>query len=423
MDQGLLERVLEISRNMASTRTLEPLLSYAMGEAINLVGAERGYIVLVVDNDELDFRVTSDADGNPLKDAQDQISNSILNEVIQSGEPLVLQDALTSEFGAASSVIELKLRSVMCVPLITSGLILGAIYVENRTVTGMFNQADLAPLTLFANQAGVAIENAMLNAQLEARVSSRTQELKQALEQLEEDWKEAQEINQKRTTILGNIAHDIRSPLVVVSSTLNLMEDGTLGEISEEQRYWVGKSIEATNHAMALIEDVFDLAKLEMGQFSFNPQSTDMNSFMKLLYEIGMGLPWSEDVEFNLNVMGELPELSVDVTLLNRILFNLMSNSLKFTTEGFVLLYADYDDKNQHILFGVRDTGEGIPPDRIDRLFQRFSQVDENPTRRKQGTGLGLSIARELIELHNGKIWAENHPEGGADFKFTIPVN
>jgi PAS domain S-box-containing protein len=188
MEQNLLQYILDISRHMAETRDLALLLDRVMDEAIRLVGAERGYMVLVQPGGVLDFRVQRGPDGEVLEDAKDQVSRSILSQVVDTGQPLVLRDATQDpHFGAAESVVILGLRSIMCVPLVSRGDTIGAIYVENRSIRGRFRQEDAIPLVLFANQAAVAIENARLfqnlqkaHDELETRVEERTAELSEA---------------------------------------------------------------------------------------------------------------------------------------------------------------------------------------------------------------------------------------------------
>jgi PAS domain S-box-containing protein len=195
MDQDLLEHILNVSRRMAETRDLTPLLNDVMDEAIKLVGAERGYVVLVRPNGSLDFRVKRGQVGQALENSEDQVSRSILNQVIDTSQPLILRDAEHDpRFEEAESVVILKLRSVMCVPLISGGDTIGAIYVENRSIRDRFSEDDLPPLILFANQAAVAVENARLfqelqksHDELEVRVEERTAELQVAIKQLEQE--------------------------------------------------------------------------------------------------------------------------------------------------------------------------------------------------------------------------------------------
>jgi signal transduction histidine kinase len=424
MDQGILERVLNLSRRMAETRSLNALLNIAMEEAMSLVGAERGYIVLVESDRSLNFRVKRGEDGNEVQDAEDQISTSILSQVIETSKPLVLRDATDDpNWRRSKSVVALQLRSVMCVPLITHGATIGAIYVENRTVKGRFREEDLAPLTFFANQAAVSIENAALNDALEERVAARTRELEQAKAQVERSWTEAIEANRLRTVLLGNIAHDLRSPLSIIIQSLHMMKEGEFGEVNEDQIDWIGKSLDTAMYILKLTEDVFDLTKIEMGGLALHRQTVDLETFMRKTYNIGLGLPWTEGVEFQLDLAPDLPSVSIDPVRISQVLINLLSNAVKFTEKGSVTLHAEYLPDDNKVLISVSDTGEGIPADKIDQLFQRFQQVDPDRRRRQSGTGLGLAISRDLVEMHGGRIWVESTLGVGSTFKFTLPVS
>lgn len=176
-------------------RYFAPLLHFATTEAIKLTGAERGYVVLPRPDGSLDFRVKLDRQGNEVKQAEDQISKTVLTKVLQSGEPLLLRDAMTDEqFSESLSVMNLNLRSVMCAPLIAQGKNIGALYVENRSIRGRFKEENLLPLVLFANQAAAAIENAALNEALEAKVIERTKALGNTMTRLEAEIEERRRI-------------------------------------------------------------------------------------------------------------------------------------------------------------------------------------------------------------------------------------
>lgn len=423
MDRDLLEHILEVSRRMAETRALTPLLNYVMDEAITLAGAERGYVVLVEPDGTLDFHVKRGKDGRELDDADDQISKSVLNQVVETGQPLVLRDAMSDpRFRGATSVAMLKLRSIMCVPLIARGDAIGAIYVENRSVQGRFNNDDLPPLTLFANQAAVAIENATLNEELEARVAHRTKELKQAMIQVEQGWAEAVEANRLRTVWLNKVIHDLRAPLVIASGSLSMLQDGGFGRLNPKQLEWVTKSLETVMHVKNLTNDLFDLSRLEVGAITLHRETLDLEEFLQNIYDIGLGLPWPQDVEFTLDITPPLPRLSIDTLRIRQVLLNLLSNAHKFTSKGSVTLLARALPGEDAVLLGVCDTGEGIDPNKQEQLFERFQQVDHNVERRRQGAGLGLAICRELVEMHDGRIWVESTPDVGSNFLFTLPL-
>jgi len=184
----VLENLLHITRRMAETRTLDSLLDYAMGQVLEFVGAETGYLILVNHDGALDFRVKRSRSGQDIEKPGEQISRTIFDRVIARRESVILADALVApDFQSSKSVQGLRLRSVMCAPLTSRGGTLGAIYVENRAEHGIFDAGDLQSLEFFASQAAVCIENAMLNDGLEAQVAARTIELVQVNEQLRQE--------------------------------------------------------------------------------------------------------------------------------------------------------------------------------------------------------------------------------------------
>ena len=423
VDQDLLTQILEISRRMSEIRTLTPLLNYVMDEVIALVGAERGYIVLIQPDGSPDYRIKRGSDGQTLDDSEDQVSKSVFRQVVETGQPLVLRDAMSNpDFSGAESVALLKLRSIMCVPLISRGEIIAAIYVENRSISGRFSEEDLPLLTLFANQAAVAIENAVLNDDLEARVAARTYELEQAMAQVEQGWYEAIEANRLRTVWLNNVMHDLRAPLVIASGSLSLLQDGGFGNLNAKQLEWIGKSLKMVLDVKNLTNDLFDLSGLEVGGMALRREVVVPEEFLRNIYDIGLGLPWPEEVTLELEISLPLPEISIDPLRIRQVLLNLLSNALKFTAQGSVTLHACFQADTNEIRFGVTDTGEGIPADKLDHLFERFHQVDENPERRRLGAGLGLAICYELIEKHGGRIWVESTLGEGSNFMFTLPL-
>jgi diguanylate cyclase (GGDEF)-like protein/PAS domain S-box-containing protein len=186
LNQETLHKLLEISRNMAENRFLDPLLEYAIDVALELFGAEYGYLVIRREGGAIDVRVRKDKFGNQLEIPSEHLSKTILEKVFETRAPVLTADAIVDpNFQVSQSVKSLRLRSVMCVPLLSHENILGAIYIENRSEKGVFKKSDLLPLQYLAAQAAVSIENALINEELEARVSQRTAELNQVVTRLE----------------------------------------------------------------------------------------------------------------------------------------------------------------------------------------------------------------------------------------------
>ncbi|HIE56951.1 MAG TPA: sensor histidine kinase, partial [Anaerolineales bacterium] len=226
MDRKTLERLLEIGEQLSRTRSLQPLLHYTMEVAIDLVGAECGYLVWLNDDGSFTYKVCIDQNGQHIPTPDEQISHTILQDVIQQKSPLVVYDAMSDPgLQNSQSVTDLKLRSVLCVPLISKGEALGGFYVENRSQSNLFTEDDIQPLEFLASQVTAAIENALLNEDLERRIANRTAELEQALQKVEQSLEDALELDRMRTTFFAMVAHDIRAPLTTIIFALNLLRE------------------------------------------------------------------------------------------------------------------------------------------------------------------------------------------------------
>jgi signal transduction histidine kinase len=421
MEIDRLEKILAISQEMARNRALNPLLDYAMDMAIDLFHAEYGYLVLTDQAGNIDISVKRDFRQRDVPHPEEQLSFSILREVIAERRPVLTMDAVVDpRYTSRQSVQMLQLRSVMCVPLITRDAAIGAFYIENRTVTSVFGDDDLKLLTLFANQSAVAIENARLNDHLEEVVASRTVQLEQAVADLERSWVDVVEHNRLRSELMLNVAHDLRSPLSIVIMTMSMMEAGELGETTLDQRTLLRSALDAASHVNNLINDLFEMGNLEQNHIELKPEPVALDDYLKEIYETGAMLGWSPAIDFRLELAPDLPVVVLDTTRIRQVVFNLITNAMKFTQFGAVTLYADTAAAHDRVMIGVRDTGIGIPADELDLVFDRFRRSTRSGT--VKGTGLGLAICKSLVELHHGSIWVESPPQGGSDFKFALPL-
>ncbi|MEM8857435.1 MAG: LuxR C-terminal-related transcriptional regulator [Chloroflexota bacterium] len=219
--QELFEYVIDVSRRMAEIRKPKELNKYVIDQVISFVGAEIGHLLVIDSDGELDFKATNQSSDAAVREIQqDDISQTILSIVIDDKTPIVLGNAvLDPRFSNSKSVLRHQLRSVMCVPLITQEKVVGAIYVENRSVQGRFRREDIGPLTLFANQAAVSIENANLYSTLETRVQKRTAEL--------------DEMNQKMVLMMGQLVES-KKAVEVANEALEVRVSERTASLEEE---------------------------------------------------------------------------------------------------------------------------------------------------------------------------------------------
>ncbi len=416
----LLDFVLRVSRQMAESHSLAPLLAYTIDQVLTLVGAERGYIVLKHADGSIDFRIGRDNQGQDLTDAADEISSSVLEEVVQTGKSVVLSDAMHDpQFGQAISVMTLRLRSIMCVPLITRNTTIGAIYVENRSIRGRFRDSDLAPLQLFANQAAIAIENTELIENLRIANDHLT------------------ELDELKNNFIILVSHELKTPLTAVSTNAQLMNMiiEKAGLINDPMLSRTAVNLDkATNRMEHVIDEILQFFRIASGQLELVLQPVRLQDVILPVVKNLATVCDERTLTINVTDMQSLPLIEADAVKLKTVFQNIIGNAVKFTPDGGdISIEAACPDDN-HVEIMVKDTGIGVPPTEQQRVFDMFHVLGSLSTHstsksafRGGGFGLGLPIARGIVEAHQGSIRLESNGYDetvlpGTVCRVTLPV-
>jgi signal transduction histidine kinase len=240
-------------------------------------------------------------------------------------------------------------------------------------------------------------------------------------EELQESYRRLQEVEKLRDDLTNMIIHDLRTPLTSVIAGMQTLEG--VGDLDEIQREMVGIAIVGGETLLSMINDLLDVEKMESGSMQLDYTVLDAANLVSSALSQVASLCESKNLKLVRQIATGLPALAGDENKLRRTLVNLLGNAIKFTPEGGTLtVELRMSEDRQSLVFSVCDTGEGIPADAFERIFEKFGQVASRRAGRMMSTGLGLTFCKLAIEAHGGHIGVESVPGQGSTFCFAVPL-
>jgi PAS domain S-box-containing protein len=318
--------------------------------------------------------------------------------VVEQRQPLLIEDVRSEFLESVAQGPEhlqalrcIRPSSLMVVPLLMRGQLLGTIALVSSTQSRVYGPGDLRLALAFADRAAVAIENARL-------------------------YRASGDATQLRDQVLGIVAHDLRNPLSTI-----LLNAAALRRHGPDPERRSQKRAEAIHRAATrmnrLIQDLLDVAVMESGQLTIERARLSARDLIVGAVDMQRPLASSLSLELRVDLDREVPDILGDRDRLLQVFDNLIGNAIKFTNAGGCITVGG-TSRDQEVIFHVADTGPGITPENLPRVFDRFWQATST---NRQGAGLGLPITKGIVEAHGGRIWVESTPHRGTKFSFTIP--
>jgi two-component system CheB/CheR fusion protein len=248
--------------------------------------------------------------------------------------------------------------------------------------------------------------------------------LEKAHEELKELAAELKRTAQVKSEFLANMSHELRTPLNSINGFSEVLYDETFGPLNEKQKKYVNNVLTSGKHLLLLINQILDMAKVEAGKMKLSLSSLPMKTLLNDISMLVADMVSKKKIEMSLEIAEGLPNIEADELKVKEIIYNLFSNAVKFTPEGGKIgMRASARKADSEIEVVVWDTGVGIAPENMEKIFEGFFRVDTPYSRVTEGTGLGLPLSKKLVELHGGKLFVESEGlDRGTLVRFTLPI-
>jgi two-component system, NtrC family, sensor kinase len=401
----------EVGRAVSSTLDLETVLRTIVSHAVQLTGTEGGSIYEYdAAAEEFEIRATLNF-AEEIVEAQRTIRPrkgegvvgllGVTREVVQV--PDITAEGYSSRM--RDTLVRAGIRSLLAVPLLREDELIGGLVVTRRQA-GVFAPEVTELLRTFAAQSALAIQNARL------------------FREIEDKSRQLEVADRHKSEFLANMSHELRTPLnAIIGYSEMLQEDAT--DLGAEQFTDDLRKINAAGkHLLELINAVLDLSKIEAGKMELYLESFDAATLIRDIVAVIQPLAAKNTNRLDVRCPDTVGTMRADLTKVRQALFNLLSNACKFTERGTVGLTVTREalDGQDWMVFGVTDTGIGMTPEQLAKLFEAFSQADAATTRRFGGTGLGLALSRRLCRMMGGDVSVESEAGRGSTFTIRLPV-
>jgi signal transduction histidine kinase/CheY-like chemotaxis protein len=388
----------EFNKTLSSTVNVDELLQQVMQVAQKETKADRVLLYLLDKSEEL--RLHGQFSSQPPPGDALEVGRELAQRCVKEQTQVVVGGDVPSSPALAEIAGWLHAQALIANPLVAQTQVIGAIILLKEGPGSAFASSDPEFLSVLAGQAATAIEN--------ARLFAETQRAYEELKQLD----------RMKSEFINIAAHELRTPLAILMGYASLLEEESAGS----QRHSLEIILRNAMKLRSLIDDMLNLRYLETGQTHLKPEEVNLCELIEEAFADLSPLAESKGHTVYIDAPRNFPTLIADRQKISLVMVNLISNAIKFTNDGGTITVTARLDGDQAIV-SVIDSGIGIPSGELERIFERFYQVEDSLTREHEGIGLGLAIVKGMVELCGGKIWVESALGVGSTFSFSIPLH
>jgi len=408
---GQLTALGEVGQAISSTLDLETMLKTVVSRAVQLAGLDGGSIFEFDEKaEEFQLRATENVHGEylaMLRTTPIRKGVGAIGRAGQTGEPVQIPDIQDKSFKTPlrDALIRAGYRAVLVVPLLREGRVIGVLSVTRKS-SGPFAPEVIDLLKTFASQSALAIQNARL------------------FREIEEKGKQLQAASQMKSQFLANMSHELRTPLNAIIGVTEMLHEDAVDLKREDELEPLERVLRAAKHLLALINDILDLSKVEAGKMDIHIESFAIAPLVTDVVQTISTMAAKNENKVVVDCPADLGMMKADQTRIRQALLNLASNASKFTEHGTVTIAArrGMEAGREWVTMAVTDTGIGLTPEQMGKLFQDFVQADASTTRKYGGTGLGLAISRRFCQMMGGDITVASEPGRGSTFTIRLPA-